>query len=133
MVCISVLCCGTAVDALQFTQLSQALTNIWLWIPNLIAFIVILVIGSIIADFAGNWVQRELPARGITGGKVIGMAAKGILYTIVFVTAITQLQIGAGILNTVISALVWGIVVCCGGRIRSRSSIWFERSNTFND
>ncbi len=98
-----------AVDALQFTQLSQALTNIWLWIPNLIAFIVILVIGSIIADFAGNWVQRELPARGITGGKVIGMAAKGILYTIVFVTAITQLQIGAGILNTVISALVWGI------------------------
>jgi len=27
----------------------------------------------------------------------------------VFVTAITQLQIGAGILNTVISALVWGI------------------------
>ena len=98
-----------AVDALQFTQLSQALTSIWLWIPNLIAFIVILVVGSIIADFIGNWAQRELPSRGIAGGKVIGMAAKGILYTIVFVTAITQLQIGTDILNTVISAFLWGI------------------------
>lgn len=98
-----------AVNALQFTQLAQALTSIWLWIPNLVAFIIILVIGSIIADFVGNWAQKELPARGVPGGKAIGMAAKGILYAIVFVTAITQLQIGAGILNMVIGALVWGI------------------------
>jgi small-conductance mechanosensitive channel len=98
-----------AVNALQFTQLVQALTNIWLWIPNLVAFIIILVIGSIIAEFVGNWAQKELPARGVPGGKAIGIAAKGILYAIVFVTAITQLQIGAGILNMVISALVWGL------------------------
>jgi hypothetical protein len=98
-----------AVNALQFTQLAQALTNIWLWIPNLVAFIIILVIGSIIAEFVGNWAQKELPARGVPGGKAIGIAAKGILYAIVFVTAITQLQIGAGILNMVISALVWGL------------------------
>jgi len=98
-----------AVNALQFTQLADALTSIWLWIPNLVAFIVILIIGSIIAEFVGNWAQRELPARGVPGGRAIGLGAKGILYTIVFVTAITQLQIGAGILNIVISALVWGV------------------------
>jgi Mechanosensitive ion channel, conserved TM helix len=98
-----------AVNALQFTQLGQALTSIWLWIPNLVAFIVILVIGSIIAEFVGNWAKNELPARGVPGGKAIGLGAKGILYAIVFVTAITQLQIGAGILNMVIAALVWGM------------------------
>lgn len=98
-----------AVDALQFTQLSEALQSIWLWIPNLIAFIIIIIIGSIIADFVGNWAQKELPARGVPGGRAIGLGAKGILYAIVFVTAITQLQIGAGILNMVIAALVWGI------------------------
>jgi hypothetical protein len=98
-----------AVNALQFTQLAQALTSIWLWIPNLVAFIIILVIGSIIAEFVGNWAKNELPARGVPGGKAIGLGAKGILYAIVFVTAITQLQIGAGILNMVISALVWGM------------------------
>ena len=98
-----------AVNALQYTQLAQALTSIWLWIPNLVAFIIILVIGSIIAEFVGNWAQKELPARGVPGGKAIGLGAKGVLYAIVFVTAITQLQIGAGILNMVISALVWGL------------------------
>ena len=79
-----------AVNALQFTQLAQALTSIWLWIPNLVAFIIILVIGSIIAEFVGNWAKNELPARGVPGGKVIGLGAKGILYAIVFVTAITH-------------------------------------------
>ena len=98
-----------AVNALQFTQLSEALSSIWLWIPNLIAFIIILVIGSIIADFVGNWIQKELPKRGVPAGKAIGLGVKGILYAIIFVTAITQLQIGAGILNMVITALVWGI------------------------
>lgn len=89
--------------------MSEALQSIWLWIPNLIAFIIIIIIGSIIADFVGNWAQKELPARGVPGGRAIGLGAKGILYAIVFVTAITQLQIGAGILNMVIAALVWGI------------------------
>jgi hypothetical protein len=102
-----------AVNTLQFTQLSEALQSIWLWIPNLIAFILIIIIGSIIADFVGNWAQKELPARGVPGGKAIGLGAKGILYAIVFVTAVTQLQIGAGILNMVIAALVW----CIAGAI----------------
>jgi len=93
-----------AVDTLQYTQLSEALQSIWLWIPNLIAFVIIIIVGSIIADFVGNWAQKELPARGVPGGRAIGLGAKGILYAIVFVTAITQLQI-----NTVIAALVWGI------------------------
>ena len=98
-----------AVDTLQYTQLSEALQSIWLWIPNLIAFVIIIVVGSIIADFVGNWAQKELPARGVPGGRAIGLGTKGILYTIVFAIAITQLQIGGGILNTVIAALVWGI------------------------
>ena len=91
------------------TAAVNALQSIWLWIPNLIAFIIIIIVGSIIADFVGNWAQKELPARGVPGGRAIGLGAKGILYAIVFVTAITQLQIGGGILNTVIAALVWGI------------------------
>jgi hypothetical protein len=51
-----------AVNKLHFTQLAQALTNTWPWIPNLVAFIIILVIGPIIAEFVGNWAQKEIPA-----------------------------------------------------------------------
>jgi hypothetical protein len=100
---------SAAVNALQFSQVSQAINSVWLWIPNVAAFVIILVIGSLIADFVGRWMQRELPARRVVGGKAIGLAATGILYAIVLVVATTQLQIGESILNSVISALVWGM------------------------
>jgi preprotein translocase subunit YajC len=100
---------SAAVNVLEFTQLSQAINNVWLWIPNVVAFIIILVIGALIADFVGRWMQRELPARGVVGGKAIGLVATGILYAIVLVVATTQLQIGEAILNSVISALIWGM------------------------
>jgi hypothetical protein len=100
---------SAAVNVLEFTQLSQAINDVWLWIPNVVAFIIILVIGALIADFVGRWMQRELPARGVVGGKAIALIATGILYAIVLVVATTQLQIGEAILNSVISALIWGM------------------------
>jgi hypothetical protein len=100
---------SAAVNVLEFTQLSQAINDVWLWIPNVVAFIIILVIGALIADFVGRWMQRELPARGVVGGKAIALIATGILYAIVLVVATTQLQIGEAILDSVISALIWGM------------------------
>jgi hypothetical protein len=100
---------SAAVNVLEFTQLSQAIDDVWLWIPNVVAFVIILVIGALIADFVGKWMQRELPARGVVGGKAIALVATGILYAIVLVVATTQLQIGEAILNSVISALIWGM------------------------
>jgi hypothetical protein len=100
---------SAAVNVLEFTQLSQAINDVWLWIPNVVAFIIILVIGALIADFVGRWMQRELPARGVVGGRAIALVATGILYAIVLVVATTQLQIGEAILNSVISALIWGM------------------------
>jgi hypothetical protein len=100
---------SAAVNVLEFTQLSQAINDVWLWIPNVVAFIIILVIGALIADFVGRWMQRELPTRGVVGGKAIALVATGILYAIVLVVATAQLQIGEAILNSVISALIWGM------------------------
>ena len=39
-----------AVNVLKFALLPQAINNVWLWIPN-VAALIILVIGSLIADF----------------------------------------------------------------------------------
>ena len=100
---------AAAVNVLQFPQVSEAINDVWLWIPNVIAFIVILVVGSLIVDFVGRWLQRELPRRGMVAGKTIGIAATGVLYAIVLGVAVTQLGIGETILTAVITALVWGI------------------------
>ncbi|AIF82750.1 small-conductance mechanosensitive channel [Candidatus Nitrososphaera evergladensis SR1] len=100
---------AAAVNALQFPQISQAINSVWLWVPNVVAFLLVLVIGSLLADFVGSWVQRELPRRGIMAGKTIGLAITGILYAIVLTVAVTQLGIGQQILNSVISALIWSL------------------------
>lgn len=100
---------AAAVNVLQLPQVSEAINEVWLWIPNVIAFIVILVVGSLIVDFVGRWLQRELPRRGMVAGKTIGLAATGVLYAIVLAVAVTQLGIGETILTAVITALVWGI------------------------
>ncbi len=105
---------SAAVNVLEFRQLSEAINSVWLWVPNVVAFIVVLAVGSVIADFVGRWIQRELPARGVVGGRFIGMAATGILYAIVLVVATTQLKIGETVLN-------------CWRRI----GIWTKRSNSF--
>src|ERR687889_553693 len=54
-------------------------------------------------------IRFKIAARGVVGGKFIGLAATGILYAIVLVVATTQLRIGESILNSAISALVWGL------------------------
>lgn len=100
---------AAAVNVLQFTQVSQAINNVWLWIPNVVAFLIVIVVGSLLADFVGRYVQRELPKRGIIGGKMMGLAITGILYAIVLTVAVTQLGIGQAILNSVITALIWGL------------------------
>lgn len=76
-------------------------------IPNLITFIIIIIIGSIIADFVGNWAQKELPAGGVPGGRGIGLGAEGILHAIVFVTAITQLQVADIQDRSIIQEKIW--------------------------
>ncbi|MEO9295655.1 MAG: mechanosensitive ion channel domain-containing protein [Nitrososphaera sp.] len=100
---------AAAVNVLQFPQVSQAINNVWLWVPNVIAFLLVLVIGSLLVDFVGSWLQRELPRRGIIAGKTIGLAATGLLYAIVLTVAVTQLGIGEAILSNVITAMVWGL------------------------
>ena len=105
---------SAAVNVLEFRQLSEAINSVWLWIPNIVAFIVVLAIGSVIADFVGRWIQRELPTRGVVGGRFIGMAATGILYAIVLVVATTQLKIGETVLNSVLSAVMWGLAAALG-------------------
>ncbi|MCI0565040.1 MAG: hypothetical protein MN733_41775, partial [Nitrososphaera sp.] len=66
---------SAAMNVLEFAQVSEAINSVWLWIPNLAAFIIILVIGAIIADFVGGWMRRELPARGVVGGRGIALVA----------------------------------------------------------
>ena len=106
-----------AINALEFEQLSTALTDLWLWVPNLLAFILIVVVGLIIANFIGKWLDQELIKKELGGSKYVKIGVKAIIYAIIFAIALTQLGIGDTIIPILVSAFAWSIAIGVGAAI----------------
>jgi len=106
-----------AINALQFVELSTALTDLWLWIPNLLAFVLILIIGSIIVKFVIKWVDQEIVNHGFGNSKYVITGIKVVMYGIIFSVAITQLGIGESIIPILVSAFAWSIAIAIGAAI----------------
>ena len=106
-----------AINALEFVELSTALTQLWLWVPNLLAFVLILVIGSIIVKFVIKWVDQEIVKHGFGNSKYVITGIKVVMYGIIFSVAITQLGIGESIVPILVSAFAWSIAIAIGAAI----------------
>lgn len=106
-----------AVNAMQFDQLTTALTNLWLWVPNLLAFVLIIVIGSIVVNFVTRWVEHQLLEHHIGSPKFITPIIKAVLYGLVFAVGFTQLGIGESIIPILISAFSWSVAIAVGAAI----------------
>ena len=106
-----------AINELQLQQLTSALTSLWLWIPNLLAFVMIVIIGSIIANYVIKWVNHELVIHNYGGSRYIGTGVKIVIYSIVFAIGLTQIGIGQSVIPTLVSAFSWSIAVAIGAAI----------------
>ena len=106
-----------AINALELQQLTSAMTSLWLWIPNLLAFVIIVLIGSIIANYVIKWVNHELMARNYGGTRYVGVGVKTVVYRIVFAVGLTQIGIGQTVIPTLVSAFSWSIAVAVGAAI----------------
>ncbi len=106
-----------AVNAMQFDQLSTALTNLWLWVPNLLAFVLIIVIGSIVVNFVTRWVEHQLLEHHVGSPKFITPIIKAVLYGLVFAIGFTQLGVGESIIPILVSAFSWSIAIAIGAAI----------------
>ena len=106
-----------AINALEFEQLSLALTDLWLWVPNLLAFILIIVLGLIIANFIGKWLDQELVKQEFGGSKYINSGVKVVIYAVIFAVALTQLGVGETIIPILISSFSWSIAAGIGAAI----------------
>ena len=103
-----------AINELQLQQLTSALTSLWLWIPNVLAFVMIVIIGSIIANYVIKWINHELVTHNYGGSKYIGIGVKIVIYSIVFAVGLTQIGIGQTVIPTLVSAFSWSIAIAIG-------------------
>lgn len=106
-----------AINALEFEQLSAALTDLWLWVPNLMAFILVVVVGLIVINLVSKWVDQELIKEKVGGSKYIKAILKVVSYSIVFAIGITQLGIGHQIIPILVSAFSWSVAVGLGAAV----------------
>jgi uncharacterized membrane protein len=89
-----------AINELQLQQLTSALTSLWLWIPNVLAFVMIVIIGSIIANYIIKWINHELVTHNYGESRYIGIGVKIVIYSIVFAVGLTQIGIGQTVIPT---------------------------------
>jgi len=98
-----------AVSALSIAPLTASMLGILGWIPNLIAVIIIVFAGALIASFVGKGIENTLPRYGVGGGRIIGLAVELLIYVIVFNFALIQIGFGQGILFMITTAVSWGL------------------------
>lgn len=97
-----------AIDLLGFTQASDWLGVLWSYIPNIIAFIIIIVIGIVGSRIALRWMEEYNPELFGKGGKAqfMKVLVNAIIYSLVFGIGITQLGVG----EEIIPILYWTII-----------------------
>ena len=84
------------------------------YLPNIVAALLILVLGSAAAQFAGRAVAEAATNSGIEFGASLGGLVSGLILFVLGIMAIGQLQIDTDIVRIVTSALLAGFALAFG-------------------
>ena len=104
----------SAVDILGLSVVSEVLTRVLSYIPNILAASLILGAGYFIAGLVENVVRGALSSVDHDLAKPVGKLARWILLLVTFFAAIDQLQIAKGLINTFFQGLTYTIVLVVG-------------------
>jgi hypothetical protein len=98
-----------AVSVLNIPVFSNFINQIVLYIPNLIAGILILVVGLIGINYVMDWMKGLLKSQNVAFANIITIGLQALLSLVVIVIALDQLQIDTTIIYTFLVPLAWGI------------------------
>lgn len=104
----------SAVDILGMSAVSQVLTTVLSYIPNILAASLILGAGYFVAGLVENLVRGALSSVDHELAKPVGKLARWFLLIVTVFAAIDQLQIAKGLINTFFQGLTYTIVLALG-------------------
>lgn len=99
----------TAADALGLAPISSAIASFMAYLPNIVAALLILVLGSAASQFAGRAVEEAAANSGIDFSAALGRVVSAVLLFVLGIMAIAQLKI-----DTEIVRLFAGAVLAAG-------------------
>lgn len=99
-----------ASDTLGLTMVSDALTGLANYIPNIGIAVLILILGLMAANFVRELITMTCLSAGITHGTMVAQAVYVAVVLLIIVTAIDALGIDTQLLNSTIVILLAGLI-----------------------
>ena len=96
----------SAANILGLTEVSQFLSTVVLYIPNVIVAAIVLLIGMMVAKFLEGMVMASVKAANLVSANLLGAIAKWSVVTLSLLVALNQLGIAQDIIKIVITGIV---------------------------
>jgi hypothetical protein len=108
----------TALNALNLTVAAELLSRLVRYVPNIVAAIFVIVLGSFLANFVGAVVRTSASNAGIKKAKLLGQVSQTLLVIFAAIIAIEQLNIATALIalavNVILAAVGLGIALAFG-------------------
>lgn len=103
-----------AADVLDLAGVTEFLTHVLLYIPNVVVAIVILLAAIVIGNFAKVFVKGTVKAAGLMSANTLALLVKWIIIMFAVLAALLQLGIASSLVQTIVIGVV-GMLALAGG------------------
>jgi hypothetical protein len=104
----------TAADALGLAAISDAIGAFFAYLPNIVAALFLMILGTSIAQFASETVTQAARNSGIDFAPALGKLVSGLIVFVVSMMAIAQLKIDTNMVRIVASFVLGGAALAFG-------------------
>ncbi len=111
---VLLLLANTASDALGLAAISAAIGAFFAYLPNIIAALLLLILGSSIGQFAGQTIAQSAESSGIEFAPALGKVVSSTILFVCAMMAIAQLKIDTEIVRIVTSLVLGGAALAFG-------------------
>jgi len=101
-------------DVLQLRDISIFLTDVVMFIPNIIIAAVIMLVAVIAADFLDRLIRASVKVGGLASGKFLASLARYSVLVFAFLTALMQLKVAPVLIQTFITGFVAMLAIAGG-------------------
>jgi small-conductance mechanosensitive channel len=103
-----------AADGLGLTAISGAIAAFFAYLPNIVAALLLLIVGAAVSQFASQTVVEAAHNSGIDFAPALGKLVSGLIMFVVAMMAIGQLQIDTNMVRIVTSFILAGGALAFG-------------------
>lgn len=104
----------TAADGLGLVAVSDAIGAFMSYLPNIVAALLILILGSAAAQFAGRTVTEAATNSGIEFASTLGSLVSAVIMFVLGIMALSQLRIETEMIRLVAMGLMAGLAIAFG-------------------